>query len=69
MTNAWRGRILQTIWVILEDGFVIFLNIIQDRELKDSLRITQCNSKWQLVPFYKTGAIYFTISNNNVMSF
>jgi hypothetical protein len=34
--------------VILEDGVVIFLLIIQDHYLSDSLPKTQIISKWQL---------------------
>ena len=37
--------------VILEDGVVVFLRILEDTEMNDSLHITQFSSKWQLAPF------------------
>jgi hypothetical protein len=58
----------QHILVILEDGVVIFLHVMEDHQLNDLLHRTQCVSKWQLAPFYKTGTILNTlqsVSNNS----
>jgi len=42
--------------VILEDGVVVFLRILEDIVLKDPLHITQFSSKWQLAHFLQTGS-------------
>jgi len=55
-TNALRSRIFPPILVILKDAIFIFFRITEDHELIDLLHITQISSKWQLAPFYKTGA-------------
>jgi len=55
-TNALRSRISPPILVILKDAIIVFFSITEDHELIDLLHITQINSKWQLAPFYKTGA-------------
>jgi hypothetical protein len=53
---------LPLISVILEDVGVIFLRTREDHYLNDSLYTTQFSSKWQLAPFYKTGAIWWYVN-------
>jgi len=55
--NTLRGRvnIPHIFLVILEDG-VVFLCILEDIQLNDSLHITQFSSKWQLAHFLQTGS-------------
>jgi hypothetical protein len=54
--NALRSRLSPRILVILEAA-IVFFHITEDYELNDLLHITQISSKWQLAPFYKTGAL------------
>jgi hypothetical protein len=57
MANALRGGITPAVSVILEYAVVIFLQMTEQHYLNDLLHINQFSSKWQLAPFYKTGAI------------
>jgi hypothetical protein len=52
ITNALRSRLLPRILVILKAAIVT-----EDYDLNDLLHIIQISSKWQLAPFYKTGAL------------
>jgi len=67
--NSLRGRISIThiFLVIPEDGVVVFLRILEDIELNDSLHITQFSSKWQLAHFLQTGSTCTAILQSAIL--